>query len=84
MGNILEASILTPNATYYGDMHNFGHAMLSVVHDPDLRHLESFSTIGDPATSMRDPIFYGFHAHINDIFIDFKATLPRYTVQQVR
>lgn len=83
LGNMIEASVLTPNANYYGDMHNFGHAMLSVVHDPDLRHLESFGTIGDPATSMRDPIFYGFHAYINDMFVEFKATLPRYTVQQL-
>ncbi|KAK4873335.1 hypothetical protein RN001_015364 [Aquatica leii] len=83
LGNIVEASSLSVNPAYYGNFHNFGHATLSVIHDPDLRHLESFGAIGDPATSMRDPVFYSFHAMINDMFIEFKSTLPRYTVQQL-
>lgn len=33
---------------------------------------------------MRDPIFYPFHADVNDIFLQFKATIPRYTVAQVK
>ncbi|KAF2899092.1 hypothetical protein ILUMI_07081 [Ignelater luminosus] len=83
LGNIIEASSLTPNRNYYGDWHNYGHSMLGVIHDPDLRHLESFGTIGDPATSMRDPIFYPFHAAVNDTFLKFKATIPRYTTAQL-
>lgn len=45
---------------------------------------ESFGTIGDSATAMRDPIFYRWHAFIDDIFQEFKATLPGYTGPQVR
>lgn len=40
--------------------------------------------MGDSATAMRDPVFYRWHAFIDNIFEDFKATLPRYTVKQVR
>ncbi|KAE8573876.1 Putative prophenoloxidase [Halyomorpha halys] len=44
---------------------------------------ETFSIMGDPATAMRDPIFYRWHAFVDDIFQEHKNTLPRYTVQQL-
>lgn len=78
LGNMIESSILSPNRTYYGDLHNMGHVFISYIHDPDHRHLESFGVMGDSATAMRDPIFYRWHAYIDDIFQEHKATLPRY------
>ncbi|KAI7815440.1 phenoloxidase [Rhyzopertha dominica] len=78
LGNIVESSILSPNRTFYGDLHNMGHVFLSYIHDPDHRHLESFGVIGDSATAMRDPIFYRWHAFVDDLFQEHKATLPRY------
>lgn len=60
-----------------------GHIFLSYIHDPDNRHLEMFSTIGDSATAMRDPIFYRWHAYIDDMFQEFKATLPTYGVDRL-
>nr|CAD7429510.1 unnamed protein product [Timema monikensis] len=83
LGNIIESSILTPNATFYGDMHNLGHVAIALCHDPDHRHLETFGVIGDPATAMRDPVFYRWHAFIDDIFQEHKNTMPRYTVDQL-
>lgn len=83
LGNMMEASILTPNSQLYGDLHNMGHVFISYVHDPDHRHLESFGVMGDSATAMRDPIFYRWHAYVDDIFQAHKATLPPYTAQQL-
>ncbi|XP_023012800.2 phenoloxidase 1 [Leptinotarsa decemlineata] len=83
LGNIVEATILSPNKAFYGDLHNMGHVFISYVHDPDNRHLEPVGIMGDPATDMRDPTFYTWHAYIDDIFQRFKSTLPRYTVQQL-
>ncbi|KAJ8971928.1 hypothetical protein NQ314_000471 [Rhamnusium bicolor] len=83
LGNMIESSILSPNRAVYGDLHNMGHVFLSYIHDPDHRHLESFGVIGDSATAMRDPIFYRWHAYIDDIFQKFKSTLPRYPVNQL-
>ncbi|XP_030746161.1 phenoloxidase 1-like [Sitophilus oryzae] len=83
LGNMVEASILSPNRDFYGDLHNMGHVFLSYIHDPDHRHLESFGVIGDSATAMRDPIFYRWHAFIDDLFQEFKTSLPRYTVNQL-
>lgn len=52
LGNIMEASVLSPNQNLYGDLHNFGHVAISYIHDPDHRYLVStfrpiipFSTI---------------------------------------
>ncbi|KAB0791115.1 hypothetical protein PPYR_02915 [Photinus pyralis] len=83
LGNMIESSILSPNRAFYGDLHNFGHVFIAYIHDPDHRHLESFGVMGDSTTAMRDPIFYRWHAFIDDIFQQFKASLPRYTVSQI-
>lgn len=39
LGNMIEASILSPDQTFYGDLHNLGHIALSYIHDPDHRYL---------------------------------------------
>ncbi|KAG5883340.1 hypothetical protein JTB14_033784 [Gonioctena quinquepunctata] len=83
LGNMIESSILSPNRAFYGDFHNMGHVLISYIHDPDHRHLESFGVMGDSATAMRDPVFYRWHAYIDDIFQKFKSTLPRYPVAQL-
>ncbi|KAG8238622.1 hypothetical protein J437_LFUL018540 [Ladona fulva] len=83
LGNMIEASALSPNYNLYGDLHNFGHVVIALAHDPDHRHLETFSVMGDTATAMRDPAFYRWHATIDDIFQMHKRTLPRYTASQL-
>lgn len=40
--------------------------------------------MGDTAINMRDPIFYRWHSYIDDIFHEYKATLPGYNVQNVK
>uniref|UniRef100_A0A481MQJ8 Phenoloxidase n=1 Tax=Nipponaphis monzeni TaxID=196483 RepID=A0A481MQJ8_9HEMI len=83
LGNIVESSILSPNLIYYGSLHNEGHNVISYIHDPDNRYLENYGVMGEPATAMRDPIFYRWHAYIDDIFQEYKATLGGYSVQDL-
>ncbi|XP_036327948.1 phenoloxidase 2-like [Rhagoletis pomonella] len=80
LGNMMESSIISPNRSLYGDFHNMGHVFISYSHDPDHRHLESFGVMGDSATAMRDPVFYRWHAFIDDIFQEHKTRLPPYTL----
>lgn len=75
----MESSTLSPNRQLYGDLHNMGHVFISYSHDPDHRNLESFGVMGDPATAMRDPIFYRWHANVDDIFQEHKERLTPYT-----
>lgn len=83
LGNMMDSSILSVNRDYYGDLHNYGHVFLSYVHDPDHRNLESFGIVGDPSTSMRDPVFYRWHAFVDDMFQQHKERLTPYTDQQL-
>lgn len=83
LGNMIEASILSPNKLLYGDLHNAGHIFIALCHDPNGRYLEGFSIMGDTATAMRDPAFYRWHVFINDIFMSFKDSLPWYKIEQL-
>ncbi|XP_025414834.1 phenoloxidase 1-like [Sipha flava] len=83
LGNLIESSILSQNPNLYGSLHNQGHNAISYIHDPDGRYLEKFGVMGDSATAMRDPIFYRWHAYIDDIFQEFKSTIPSYPVQNL-
>ena len=80
---MIEPSDLSPNMKLYGNFHMLLHVAVSLVHDPDNRHLESFGVIGDVATAMRDPVFYRIHSVVNEIFIEHKNTLSPYKIQQV-
>lgn len=83
LGNLMESSILSANPELYGDYHNMGHVVLSYVHDPDHRYLESFGVVGDSSTAMRDPVFYRFHQHVDDLFQEHKTRLTPYNAQQL-
>ncbi|KAK7871345.1 hypothetical protein R5R35_007603 [Gryllus longicercus] len=83
LGNIIESSDISVHPNLYGDMHNMGHMFISLSHDPDHRHLETFGVMGDPTTAMRDPVFYRWHAFVNDLFTAHKRTLTPYTEEQL-
>ena len=83
LGNIIEASQLTVNRQLYGNLHNMGHNLICLSHDPENRHLEDFGVMGDVSTAMRDPIFYRWHGYIDTIFNKYKGLLPGYTDTEV-
>ncbi|CAF4884696.1 unnamed protein product [Pieris macdunnoughi] len=74
LGNMVEASVLSPNMDLYGSLHNNGHSFSAYMHDPTHRYLESFGVIGDEATTMRDPFFFRWHAFIDDLFQKYKES----------
>ncbi|XP_072934080.1 phenoloxidase subunit 1-like [Epargyreus clarus] len=79
LGNIMESSVISVNRSYYGDLHNMGHVFLAYCHDPDNSNLELNGVIGDSGTAMRDPVFYRWHAFVDDLFQEYKNKLPPYT-----
>ena len=44
---------------------------------------EDFGVMNDTATAMRDPLFYRWHATVNDIFDMYRNTLTPYTQEEV-
>lgn len=83
LGNMLQASSISPNR-YYGDICNYGMSLLAYVHDPENQFNQSYSVMGEPATCMRDPVFYRWFANIVRIIQFHKAQLPPYTTDQVK
>lgn len=67
------------NRHYYGSLHNNGHVLIALCHDPDMKYNEDQAVMGDTATAMRDTIFYNWHTFINDLFLLHKDKLPPYT-----
>ncbi|GFT57369.1 hemocyanin F chain [Nephila pilipes] len=78
LGAMIEASYLSINSTYYGDFHNKAHNMISLVHDPDGRFKQNPGVMVDTATAMRDPMFYRLHKYVDNMFTEYKNTLPSY------
>ncbi|XP_058805148.1 phenoloxidase subunit 1-like [Phymastichus coffea] len=83
LGNMVEASILSPNSDYYGSVHNSGHDCIAFIHDPNHYYLETFGVMGSNTTAMRDPVFYRWHAFVDWLFHQFLDSLPPYTEQQL-
>lgn len=83
LGNMIESTILSPNRRLYGNLHNQGHNLISLCHDPENRHLEEAGVMSRVETAMRDPIFYRWHCFVDNIFKKFKDTLRPYGTQQL-
>lgn len=77
IGNMVEASILSPNPKLYGSYHNTGHMLIAYAHDPKEDLLEGMGVMGTVETAMRDPVFYRWHGHVNEIFMEHKDSLVR-------
>lgn len=83
LGDIIESSAESKNPEFYGSLHNWGHVLMARIHDPDGRFNENPGVMSDTSTSLRDPIFYRWHRFVDNIFQDYKATLPTYTREQL-
>ncbi|XP_058838329.1 phenoloxidase 8-like [Topomyia yanbarensis] len=83
LGNMVENSTASPNADYYGRLHNEGHNMLGYIHDPDNSFLEGFGVMADNTTAMRDPVFYRWHQHVDDIFERHKRRFKPYNADEL-
>ncbi|XP_014229579.1 phenoloxidase 2-like [Trichogramma pretiosum] len=83
LGNMVEASILTPNADYYGNLHNMGHSAIAYIHDPKYQYIQSAAVMSETMTAMRDPVFYRWHKVIDQLFVEHKHTLTPYTAEEL-
>ncbi|XP_075147708.1 phenoloxidase 2-like [Haematobia irritans] len=84
LGDLVEASSLSVNRQFYGNLHNMVHNLISYAHDPDARHLEEYGVMGDVTTAMRDPIFYRWHGYLDTLFSKFKSLLPVYDANNLK
>uniref|UniRef100_A0A1W7RAG7 Hemocyanin subunit 2 n=1 Tax=Hadrurus spadix TaxID=141984 RepID=A0A1W7RAG7_9SCOR len=83
LGCLMESNEDSKNHEYYGSLHNWGHVMMARLHDPDGRYKTNPGVMSDTGTSLRDPIFYRWHRFIDNIFQEYKQTLPSYTKDEL-
>lgn len=53
LGNMIEASILSVNRNYYGNLHNRGHNLIAYSHDPENKYLVSYFISTTKFTNLR-------------------------------
>lgn len=82
LGNMIEFNRLNINPAYYGPLRMKMLMMLGYINDPDGEKKEPYGNICDPATSLRDPAFYRWHAALDRIVQKQKSKLPAYTLQE--
>jgi tyrosinase len=65
--------------SFYGSHHNFGHVLLANLTDPSGPHSNRPGVMTSTATAMRDPAFYRWHRHVDDVFFAWQERhLPPY------
>ena len=72
-GSVEGAAWSDPSSTY-GNFHNFGHVLLAALADPNGPAMPGVMT--SPATAVRDPVFFRWHRHIDDLFFVWQDRLP--------
>ena len=71
MGSVDGQNWLNP-FSFYGSHHNFGHVLLANLADPSGPNPDQPGVMTSTATAMRDPIFYRWHRHVDDVFFNWQ------------
>jgi hypothetical protein len=58
--------------SFYGSYHNFGHVLIANLADPAGPSPTEPGVMTSTATAMRDPIFYRWHRHVDDVFFTWQ------------
>jgi len=79
LGDAME-DLNSVNKPKYGGIHNQGHNFIARITDPDGALGHSTGVMFNPATAMRDPVFYRWHSVVDGIFFNqYKTGLGPYT-----
>jgi len=65
LGDIEEPSVDSVDLRFFGNHHGMGHLLLACIDDPT--GATPPGVMIDPATAIRDPVFYRWHKHVDDI-----------------
>jgi len=83
LGDIIESSLYSPNAQYYGALHIDAHVLLGRQSDPKGKFNLPPSVMEHFETATRDPAFFRLHKYMDGIFKQHKDTLPAYTKAEI-
>ena len=83
LGDTIESSLYSPNARYYGALHNEAHIILGRQSDPKGKFDLPPSVMEHFETATRDPAFFRLHKYMDGIFKEHKDSLPSYTAEEI-
>lgn len=83
LGDIVESSVYSPNAMYYGSLHNTAHIMLGRQGDPLGKFNMPPGVMEHFETATRDPSFFRLHKYMDNIFKEYKDSLTPYTKEDL-
>ncbi|XP_045623124.1 LOW QUALITY PROTEIN: hemocyanin subunit [Procambarus clarkii] len=83
LGDIIESSTYSPNAGYYGSLHNTAHIVLGRQGDPQGKYDLPPGVLEHFETSTRDPAFFRLHKYMDNIFREHRDSLPPYTKEEL-
>lgn len=83
LGDIIESSLYSPNAQYYGALHNEAHIILGRQADPHGKFNLPPSVMEHFETATRDPSFFRLHKYMDNIFKEHKDSLTPYTKEEI-
>nr|ABB59715.1 hemocyanin [Cyamus scammoni] len=83
LGDIIESSVYSLNAGYYGALHNDAHILLGRQSDPHGKFNLPPGVMEHFETATRDPAFFRLHKYMDGIFKEHKDTLPAYTKEEI-
>ncbi|GAM21040.1 hypothetical protein SAMD00019534_042150 [Acytostelium subglobosum LB1] len=78
LGSSLEATMGSPNKSYYGNLNKQAHNLMSRVFDTQGEEQNSIGIMGDIIGAFRDPIFWRWHNHLDEFFHRFEMSMPAY------
>jgi len=76
VGSTVEASAGSVDRTRYGNLHNMGHMVLALIPDPKSTGPQQGGVMRSTAVAIRDPIFYRWHRHVDDLGFGWQERQP--------
>src|SRR5207302_1184748 len=76
LADSIEANAGSVDPTLYGSLHNMGHVLIADLHDPAGAFPTRPGVMTSTATAVRDPVFFRWHKHVDDVFVVWQSKLP--------
>ena len=83
LGCSIESNMGSVNKKLYGNIHNDGHCILSVINDPHGTYDIKNGPMIDTTTAPKDPVFFRWHKFVDSVFEAFRTTKTPYAVKDL-
>lgn len=70
LGSTMEPNVESVNPDFYGEHHNTGHVLIAAV-----TRSNRLGVMRAVHTAVRDPVFFRWHRHVDDIFVEWQEQL---------